>query len=62
MKSEWISVEDRLPEVKGDYIIYDPKGLADRKITVQFYIEFHGWSGTREPTHWMPLMKPPQCT
>lgn len=72
--SPWISVQDRLPELPGDYLGYianpeiDPR---DHQIQVCYLSTRHGarWidRGTNlllEPdwnvTHWMPLPKLPQ--
>lgn len=58
-QGEWISVEDRLPERPGKYLVYTVKGatklgdycsyLVDDKPQFDWYV-----------THWMPLPEPPK--
>lgn len=59
-QSEWISVEDRLPEMYEDVLCY-----ADGH---SFYVDFICSDGkwcddesyTNRVTHWMPLPEPPK--
>ena len=61
MKAEdWIKVEDRLPEVEVDILMYHPNGYFHK-----FYVGYHNGKEFREnegsrivPTHWMPLVLP----
>lgn len=69
-KSEWISVEDRMPEsgatvlgyseIIGDMRCYEIcKGRCDN--TLQWWSET-GWATVQDllVTHWMPLPEPPK--
>lgn len=61
MKAEdWIKVEDGLPEVEVDVLMYHPNGYFH-----QVYVGYHNGKEFREnegsiivPTHWMPLVLP----
>lgn len=59
--SEWISVQDRLPEPPCRCLVYTPYNVyGDGMITATF-TEF-GWMTPgyiEQITHWMPLPKPP---
>lgn len=73
--SEWISVEDRLPEVGEEVFIYSPNGLHtmgvwDTATRTKHYwcidmCAAWGYDSYREKisssdiTHWMPLPEPP---
>lgn len=50
---EWISVEDRLPEKNGRYLVYNQKII---------YITYYeaGKFFFNDITHWMPLLEPPK--
>lgn len=56
-QSEWISVEDRLPDSDGKYLVYTGKGLIH---TMYYYATnafgFEHW----DVTHWMPLPEAPK--
>lgn len=55
----WISIKDRLPEQKANYLIFTPMG---RILIAHFYPEMNAWwwySETVHPTHWHPLPQPP---
>ena len=56
-QSEWISIEDELPQEDGKYLIITPDGYIK---LIQYY-EHHGGTffGGVIATHWMPLPKPP---
>ena len=63
--SEWISVDDRLPDIIGDYICYDQGGeIAWAFFTSNkrwAYSSCYGEGGFYESvTHWMPLPEPPE--
>lgn len=58
-QSEWISVEDRMPEREGTYLV------CTYKRAIKF--DFYGHYGVRDKpqfdydvTHWMPLPQPPE--
>ena len=66
--SEWISVEDRLPDNREDVLVV---AFIDdvRLITIGWYSDIckawrlTTWAGEREPryaTHWMPLPEAPK--
>ena len=61
--SEWISVEDRLPEREGKYLVYTVKG-AIRFGEYRSYLvgdsKFCGPQFDYYVTHWMPLPDPPK--
>jgi len=54
--SEWISVEDKLPE-KGTGFVITQNGYA-------MYLkgEWNLYTGAGDITHWMPLPEPPEAT
>lgn len=59
-RAEWISVEERLPELHGAYLTHTFRGYM--KIS-----HFEEWVIGEEPsfddytvTHWMPLPEPPK--
>lgn len=56
-KQEWISVDERLPDRDGKYLVYTSKGF----IFTQYYyctnaVGFETW----DVTHWMPLPETPK--
>lgn len=61
--SEWISVDERLPE-EGILVIVCDKNAKDAASFISFYFhERKVWSFcgmTFHPTHWMPLPEPPK--
>ena len=62
---EWVSVNDRLPEEKANYIVYYKHAFCDDEnhigICVCFYdgYEFQ-MDFAHKATHWMPLPNPPK--
>lgn len=62
--SEWISVEDRLPEKGQVVLVAMPKGTVTlggiRKKTQAWdvFLDMAIW--TAEPTYWMPLPEAPK--
>lgn len=54
--SKWISVDERLPDCDGSYIVATSKGAV---CTAHWWTKGHRWSGRLRVTHWMPLPKPP---
>ena len=60
LKSEWISVEDRLPEYSGTYLVIGKSGTPH---TAHFYKGnpcYHQHFSNRYVKYWMPLPKPPK--
>ena len=65
-QSEWISVEERLPQVTGKYIC----GVKDKDgntwtVPADWSLEMKRWFGEfgeikNTVTHWMPLPEPPK--
>ncbi len=65
--SEWVSVEEKLPEDRGDVLVR-AYWHECWQVMVGWYSEIHrhwliitryGEKETTEVTHWMPLPKPP---
>ncbi len=57
--SNWISVDDRLPEHLESALCYRPDaGFETRR--VQLYKERSGFDGIYKVTHWQPLPEPPK--
>ncbi len=58
-QSEWISVEERLPERLGYYLAYTTRGTIEFARFYPYYVDdkpqFDYWI-----THWMPLPEPPK--
>ena len=59
-KSEWISVEERLPDGNGRFLTVDKKG----DMMVCYWEKRFGWFASvcnkNAITHWMPLPEPPK--
>lgn len=56
--SPWISVEERLPEIPGEYLIWC-NGHA--QVSEWVHGETEGWVFWYcDPTHWMPLPEAPE--
>lgn len=62
--SKWISVEDKLPEEEGGYLVYwlsEGFSHAWHRVSVCYFVEDRFASGSlKQPTHWMPLPEPPK--
>lgn len=67
--NEWISVEDRLPEVDRPVIVSDAVGymavasswaIREERHWTPSNIDSYDYSLGFEPTHWMPLPSPPK--
>lgn len=58
---KWISVEERLPEESGSYLVCTRRSYA---FTAHFYLNTNEWkshfagSAGKHITHWMPLPEP----
>lgn len=65
---KWISVEDKLPEQEGMYIVYIERNKGNAFIGTDHYDFLNHWGGEgwydgRYVTHWMPfdsLPEPPK--
>ena len=63
---EWISVEDRLPEVGGYVVCIAKRNPFSRFMPMVARIEKNGWVNPiteqyiSEVTHWMPMPNPPK--
>ena len=67
--SEWIRVEDRLPEKDQECIVYSSEigvmveTFEDRHAANNWLVDIQAWCGRCEEyevTHWMPLPEPPK--
>lgn len=58
-ESEWISVEERLPETSGSYIVCTDKGGV---CTAHFYADCGRFNAPfgKSVVYWMPLPEPPK--
>ncbi len=63
---EWVSVNDRLPEVGGYVVCIAKRNPFSRFMPMVARIEKNGWVNPiteqyiSEVTHWMPLPEPPK--
>ena len=59
---DWISVKDcGLPEVSGNYLVYEGNRGYVNKMNVDFYsIKYGCFGNAGDATHWMPLPDPPK--
>lgn len=55
MDDNWISVKDKLPEIRERVLVYRKKGVTED-------IQIFNWYPDDENifTHWMPLPEPPK--
>lgn len=74
MMSEWISVDDRLPESRDDgVLVYFSETGGVETVHIQDYFDditagvdaagnqlYTKWYKNQKVTHWMPLPAPPQ--
>lgn len=68
-QNQWISVEERLPEKMGHFIVYCPQSFPKncRSVVAEFYIDgdFKGFYGEaceshlEDATHWCELLPEP---
>ena len=62
---EWISVTERLPEEKANYVVYYKHAFCDDESHVGICICFYDgeefeMDSLHKVTHWMPLPEPPK--
>lgn len=57
--SEWISVNERLPEEVACYLVNIIDNYNLNCVTFTYYTKNYGW-GVPNVTHWMPLPKAPK--
>lgn len=55
LEQQWISVEERLPEKPGCYIVYE----KETNIETLYFTGTHFQNAFEEVTHWQPLPSPP---
>lgn len=61
--SSWISVNDRLPEKRGEYLVaYRPRYWDRVSIEIEVFLGGTTWAHKdyMSITHWMPLPEPPE--
>ncbi len=58
----WISVEEKLPEDPGDYLVYDGSNVQFCKYYCSTWNtpDYYESDTIECVTHWMPLPKPPE--
>lgn len=70
-KQEWISVEDRLPDKEGDYLVFIVDYLGETRMETMKLFRWANrfdwsahmgsrWEDSNTITHWMPLPEPPK--
>lgn len=67
-KQEWISVDERLPNESGYFLVYIPRESAGFRVNAYYYCENETWedgNGMASSeyygiTHWMPLPEAPK--
>ena len=65
--NEWISVDDRLPEIEGHYLVHTPRSFPKNcKLQIgELYSDDNSWYNEADDylddvTHWQPLPEPPK--
>ena len=58
-QSEWISVDERLPDESACYLVNIINHFGLDAVTFTYYTKNYGW-GVLDVTHWMPLPEPPK--
>jgi hypothetical protein len=60
---QWVSVEERLPEKNGCYLVYDENAFGKTKIELYFFNTYNQtwmWGADAfHPSWWQPLPSPP---
>lgn len=66
-QSEWVSVEDRLPDTAGEFLVvyhpcYGDKVTSEIRVGIDSFRGKTAWAKRKyqRVTHWMPLPKPPK--
>lgn len=59
-KTEWISVEERLPERSGKYLVATFDGRVGIGNLIDYYCDGDLSFDNYKVTHWMPLPMPPK--
>jgi hypothetical protein len=60
---DWISVRDRLPDVRGNFLVVAIEAGKYIHITLSEFSKYFTMTGRRsywKVTHWMPLPEPPK--
>ncbi len=66
--TEWISVDERLPEESGYFLVYISRESEGFRVNAYYYCEDEMWENGDTMasseyfgiTHWMPLPEPPK--
>lgn len=59
----WISVEERLPDKSGFYLVYSQDGgvwVAEYQKSIGLFCDDSGTIMIPKPSHWTPLPEPPE--
>jgi hypothetical protein len=59
-QSEWISVDERLPDKQAQYLIVDDEGYMEVALWTRQFGWFSHVNRGNKVTHWMPLPEPPK--
>jgi hypothetical protein len=64
-KPEWISVEDRLPKIGLNVLVYFPDPYSIYRMSIAFVVDSAHydrvvWSINASPTYWINLPSPPK--
>ena len=59
-KPQWISVDERLPEEKGFYLVFSPFGIIGTAyFGAKWFVE-DSRINVKNITHWMPMLASPE--